>query len=439
MISALPSETDVITKSIDSPVGAVRCTSYRACALVLVLLGLLSAVLHGQTAQPAPAAEANQNPIHPEVKIPVGPLGYLPPGNLPAFYYYAMVELHFIDADHLMFAFNTPGLLKRDDNCPDSDVQRMVHAVVFQLPSGQVLKQADWKLYDFMDFLWGLGDGTLLLRRCNRFESIGADLDPQVLIQGIGIVEDVSFSPDHSMVVVQEKVKPSAEDKDSGGVPSVLAQATEAQRTNVSFIQLHPLHMIGRAEIPVPSAIPAIANGLFEVLTAPHDQWVVNLQVFHGAERQIAAIHSLCPPAVQTISDTVFMATTCSKSDQKTSQGYNIQGSLLWQIAFAPDQYYPRLIRIPNGSHFAIESLRLKHPHAALDPLTNEDVAGEDIDIYDTLSGARIATFQTSPAYTGGRNVDFSPDGTRMAVLHDGAIEIYSLSDLAKALPGTTH
>jgi len=437
MTSALPSETDVNTKSIGSPVGAVRIAAYRARVIVLVLMGLLSAALHGQTAQPAAAADANKSQLHPEVKIPVVPLGYLPPGDLPAFYYYALVELRFIDAGHLMFAFNTPGLLKRDDNCPDSDVQRMVHAVVFQLPSGKVLKQTDWELYDFMDFLWGLSDGKLLLRRCNQLDSVGADLDPQLLIQATGKVEDVSFSPDHSMVVVQEKEPPHADDKDNAALPSVLDQETEAQRTNVSFIQLHPLHMIGRAEIPLPSAIPVIANGLFEVLTAPHDQWVVNMQVFRGAERQIAMIHSLCPPAVQAISNTVFMVTTCSKDDQKAFQGYNLQGSLLWKITLAPDQHYPRLIPIPNGTHFIIESLRLKNPHAALDPLTKEDVDGEDIDIYDTLSGVRIATFQTTPAYTGGHNVDFSPDGTRMAVLHDGAIEIYALSDLAKTLQGT--
>jgi hypothetical protein len=71
--------------------------------------------------------------------------------------------------------------------------------------------------------------------------------------------------------------------------------------------------------------------------------------------------------------------------------------------------------------------------------LTKEDVAGEDIDIYDTLTGVRVATFQTTPAYTGGQNVDFSPDGQQMAVLNDGAIEIYSLSDLIKALPEMAH
>jgi hypothetical protein len=439
MISALPSETDVNTKSIGSPVGAVRIAAYRACAIVLVLMGLLSAGLHGQTTQPAAAADKNKNQIHPEVTIRVAPLGYLPPGDLPAFYYHAMVELHFIDADHLMFAFNTQGLLKRDDNCPDSDVQRMVHAVVFQLPSGQVLKQADWELYDFMDFLWRLGDGKLLLRRCNQLESIGADLNPKLLIKATGTVQEVSFSPDHSMVVVQEKVTPNSQDKDSGALPSVLDQETEAQRINVSFIQLHPLRMIGRVEVSLPGPIPVTANGLFEVLTASHDQWVVNMDIFDGTQRQIATLHSLCPPAIRAITNSILMATTCGKGDQKAFQGFDLQGSLLWQISLLPDQYYPRLIPISGGTHFAIESLRLKNPHAALDPLTKEDVDGEDIDIYDTLSGVRIATFQTTPAYTGGHNVDFSPDGTRMAVLHDGAIEIYALSDLAKTLQGAPH
>jgi hypothetical protein len=96
----------------------------------------------------------------------------------------------------------------------------------------------------------------------------------------------------------------------------------------------------------------------------------------------------------------------------------------------------PLLFSIPHGAHFAIESLRLKRPHASLDPLTKDDVVGEDIDIYDTLTGVHTATFQTNPVYTAGRNVDFSPDGTRMAVLHNGVIEIYTLSELAKAPPG---
>ncbi|MHB1938614.1 MAG: hypothetical protein ACYCOR_18835 [Acidobacteriaceae bacterium] len=402
---------------------------------MLLLFALLAAWLRGQPANAPPAATANTDLTRPEVTIPVGPLGYLPPGELPAFYYYALVELHFIDADHLMFAFNVPALLKRDDNCPTSESQRMVRAVVLQLPSGHVLKRVDWELYDFADFLWGLDNGQLLLRRCNQLETVDADLQLRPLIEATGTIEDVGFSPDRSIAVVEEKAAPSAEDKNSGAFPSILAEGTVAQRTNVNFIRLHPPQMIARAEIPVPSEIPVTSTGIFEALTAPRDQWVVNLQVFQGTQQHVGAIHSVCPPAIRPITDNVLLATTCPKGNERVFQGYNLQGSLLWEIPRPPDQYLPELVNIPKGAHFAIESLRLKRPHAALDPLTKDDVVGEDIDIYDTLSGIRIATFQTTPVYTGGRNVDFSPDGSRMAVLRDGAIEIYDLANLEKAQP----
>jgi hypothetical protein len=436
MISALPSETDVNTKSIGSPAGAEHFSLVQACALVLLLMTMMSPRLRAQAAPPSGAGLAA---AHPEVRIPVGPMGYMPPGDLPAFYYYALVELHYIDASHLMFAFNSPGLLKRDNNCPGSDAQRMVRAVVFQLPSGQAIRQADWELYDFMDFLWRLDDGQLLLRRCNQLESVGVDLQPRLLIQATGTIEDVSFSPDRSIAVIQEKGAPPAEEKNNGAVPSILEQGTDAQRTNVDFIQMQPLRIIARSEVPLPSSIPVTASGIIEVLTAPKDQWVLNMQVFHGAEHQIASVHSLCAPAVRAISDSVLLVTTCDKGNQRTFQGFNLQGLLLWQIPLLPTQYYPRIIPIANDAHFAIEFLRLKNSHAAPVPLTREDIDGEDIDIYDTLSGVRIANFETAPAYTGGSNVDFSPDGTRMAVLHDGAIEIYAISDLAKTSLGTPH
>ncbi len=435
MICASPSETDGPVKSIADPSAKVHFLGkYRFAALLLLFS--LAAGLQAQAAHAPPTASANTNPTRPEATIPVGPQGYLPPGDLPAFSYYALVELHFLDADHLMFVFNVPALLKRDDNCPTSESQRMVRALVLQLPSGQVQKRADWELYDFSDFLWKLGDGKLLLRRCNRLESVGADLQPQPLIEGTGTIEDVSFSPDHSIVVVQEKAAPSADDKSSGAFPSILAEGTVAQRTKVDFIRLHPPQMIAHAEIPVPSDIPVTSKGILEVLTAPNNQWVVNMQLFHGTQQQVGTIHSVCVPGIRSITDNVLLATTCPKEDEKVFQGYNIQGALLWEIPRPPDQYLPELIAIPKGAHFAIESLHLKRPRAALDPLTKDDVEGEDIDIYDTLSGVRIATFQTTPVYTGGDNVAFSPDGTRMAVLHDSAIEIYDLANLEKAQQG---
>ncbi len=256
----------------------------------------------------------------------------MPPEELPQFYDYALVELHFLDANHLLFAFNLPSLLKRDNNCPISDSQRLVRAVVLQLPSGHALKQADWELYDFTNYLWGLGDSQLLLRRCTQLNAVGADLELHPLIEASGAIQEISFSPDRSVAVVEEKVASAADAQDSGTVPSILERDTMAPPIRVDFIRMHPLEIIARTRIPLPGAIPITAQGIFEVLDAPHDRWVVNLQEFHGPQRQIATIHSLCTPAIRPITNNLFMAVTCPKADEKVYQGYDLQGLLLWQI-----------------------------------------------------------------------------------------------------------
>lgn len=441
MISALPSEIPTNAKPIAKALAAdcFRPIGWCGAILLFVLLlptAMLGKKMHGQAAASA-SASASASQAHPEIAIPAEPLGYLPPGELPAFYYYALVELHFLDANHLLFVFNIPALLKRDDNCPTSDTQRMVRAVLFQLPSGQVMKQVDWELYDYNDFLWGLGDGHLLLLRCTQLELLGADLQPHPFVKASGTVEDVGFSPDRSLMVVEEKVMPGKGAQASPTVPSILAQDVQEPRTLVTFISIHPLQAIAHAVIPQPGDIPLTEDGVFETLTAPHDRWVVNSRPFQGPPEQVATIHSLCPPDIQPITKNVWMATVCPKADERVYRGYDMKGALLWQIPLRENQLHPHLILVPKGAHFAIESLHLTHPHAALDPLTKDDIDGEDIDIYDTLTGARIATFHTTPVYTAGRNVDFSPDGTRMAVLCHGAIEIYTLNELRQAQQGT--
>jgi hypothetical protein len=437
MINAFLSETHADTKSIARPAAARRFLPLHWCGAILLLLGFSAATLHAQKVH-APPAVANPGLARPDATIPVGPLGYMPPGEVPSFYYDALVELHFLDANRLLFAFYSPTLLKRDNNCPASDSQRLVRAAVLQLPSGHVLKQADWELYDFMDYLWNLGDGRLLLRRCNQLNAVGADLELHPLIQAAGAIQDVDFSPDRSIVVVEEKVAHGTDAQDDGTVPSILERDTLAPQTRVDFIRIHPLQIVARAKIPFPATIPVTAQGILETLTAPHDRWDVNLQPFHGQQRPIATIHSLCEPAIQPMTNNVLVAVTCPKADEKVYRGFDFQGSLLWQIPLRSDQFIPRLIVVPQGAHFAIESLRLKRPHAPLDPLAKDDVVGEDIDIYDTLTGVRVATLQTTPVYTAGNNVDFSPDGARMAVLHNGAIEIYTVNELAKAYQGAS-
>ena len=358
------------------------------------------------------------NPIPPAIGIPVGGLGYEPPGDLPAFYFHAMVSVDFIDENRLLFTFEKKGLLTRGKPCPSGKIQRMVHAVVLDLPSGKVETQADWNLYDFDDYLWNLGNGQFLLRQCSDFSLLSADLKLHPFMSASGEIEDVSFSPDRSIVAVEENTAkhPLADNE-----------------TEVQFVRVHPLGMIARARLPVPGEIPLTGQGILEALSGPHDRWTIDLQTFPGTPHDIVTLQSVCMPRLTALADSMFAVEICANRDRQNFQAYNLAGKLLWKIPIPRNHYDPRFLLSSDGAHFAIESLRATKPLAALDPITRKVVDAEIIDIYDAATGTLIGTLRTMPVYTAGKNADFSPDGSRIAVLHNGAIEICDLRSLAKS------
>ncbi len=400
-----------------------------------LLLAASAAWASAGLAQKAAVTAAMQSGPRPEVSMPVDGLGYTPPGDLPEFYYYALVSLHYIDNTHLLFTFNTKGLLRRDDACPGADVQRRVRATVLDLPSGKVEKQADWQLYDFSDYLWGIGNGQFLLRRCQHFDLVDATLQLHRLINTGGAIEGIGLSPDRDMVVVQEEGKLAAKGAAAPQMLSSQLGQPPPSVVNVDFISLHPLALVSRAQIPVAGTIPIVSSGILEALDGTNGKWLLDIQPYGGqvgTQRQITMLHSACAPSITAVSNDVFVAMACPKSDSMEYEGYNLEGGRMWQIPLSPDRWMPRFLLSRDGSHFAIESIRLKHPHIALDPLKKDDVYGQDIDIYDTHNGILVGSFETTPVFTAGKNADFSPDGLHLAILHNGAIEIYSLNELAR-------
>ncbi len=403
--------------------GRSRCIQRGLGLLLAICLTFHPARMQALRPHPSPPRSYD---IQLPVRIPVAPLGFLPPGELPEFSYYSLVNLRFIDANHLLFVFNTTGLLHRDDDCSKTDSERLVRAVVLEIPSGRVERQTEWKLYDFSDFLWPLRDGRFLLRRCSQLEQVDASLVPRPFINFAGTLETIIFSPDRSVVLLEEKPEPSPPKPQ----PAPAADAPP-QMLKFDFIRVDPVGVVARSQAQVPLSIPVLAQGFLETLGAPHDRWDVKLRSFDGSQRQVAEIHSTCAPRLTTLANTVFVADMCLNYKQIAYQAFDLQGALLWQMPVAPDLYSPRFLLTQDGAHFAMESLHATRPLTSLDSLDNQSIDAQIVDIFDTLSGALIASIPASPIYTAGTNVDFSPDGTRVAVLQDGAIVIYTLNQLA--------
>lgn len=396
-------------------------------AILMVLLTVPLSNLKAQRFFKHASAAKSSHP-QPEARIPVAALGYMPPGMLPAFEYHALVGLYFIDANRLLFTFNAKGLLRRDDKCFTSSSQRILRAVVLDIPSGKVEKQADWELYDFADYLWNLGNGKFLLRRCSELYLVDSSLALHPIIEPSGSIAAVGFSPDRSVIVVEQASQQAAPPPDSAHP----FEHPPAHKVDVEFIRMQPLAVIARAQIPVPAAMPIVNEGILEALISPHKRWTIDMQSFHGAARKIVTMRSTCMPRLTALTDAVVVAGICSGPDHARFQAFDMSGTLLWQIHPDWDRHLPRFLLTRNGAHFAIESLHANRPLAPLDPLSSKVIDANVIDVYDTQTGTRIGSLLTTPVYTAGKNADFSPDGTRMAVLRNGAIEIYTLDEIAK-------
>ena len=61
----------------------------------------------------------------------------------------------------------------------------------------------------------------------------------------------------------------------------------------------------------------------------------------------------------------------------------------------------------------------------------DEDVREQVVQVFDSATGALLLTTNASPILCAGENFALSDDGEHLAVLREGAIEIYKVPPLA--------
>ena len=102
-------------------------------------------------------------------------------------------------------------------------------------------------------------------------------------------------------------------------------------------------------------------------------------------------------------------------------------GRRLWQDDNAAVPIWPLLVRSPDGSRLARESLAVTHPVNASSPLDSDDIKGQLVEVFDAATGQVALTATASPVLDAGGNVAISPSGRRVAVISDGAIQVFEL------------
>lgn len=396
--------------------------------LLLLLSGPANAVLR---AAPQPPKAV------PAYRIPLAPLGYRPVRSVMLLQNSIVPNtLDFVDADHVLVTFGVHKLVPRDSGDAEGDRDRFIKAVLLHLPDGAVVREAEWRMHDTGRYLWPLSHGRFLLRIRNELFWVDpqrphATMHRHTLLKPDAEVVAIQVSPDGATLLVQTQPKRQIGDDptvpDTRRVTATLYRITEDE---------HPeAKQFYRTETEQPFALSFTSRGFLKTVQEDRQHWGFDFVPFIGNKIELAGLTSLCRPEAHFVSEATFIATGCQGSYEKTDRrllsGFDLLAQANWVFTTDDPPLWAAISAVSGDSgRFAFRNTQ--------DPLSSSNDEDERSDrhrqwvrVYEFQSGKELLRVVLTPAQRGGINFDLSPDGLKLALLQDDALEVYTLPPLS--------
>ena len=378
--------------------------------------------------------------LTPTFTIAVAPLGFSVPGEYYLLRRESLVSLDFLDEDRILFTFRSPALMQRDaDNLQDNRKQQ-IQAVVLSLPSGKVEARASWNVPDRSRYLWMLNDGHFLLREADGLSEGDAKLQTKPFMHVPGRLLWIAMDPGQH-VLITNSLEPASASRNPGersalvtGPPTATADGQKSSDQKVLVARTEKLdsgEVVHESRVPWTNQTtdwPVNSEGYLENSRDKGDEWLLTLNSFSGGDRLLARIESTCPPETNFVSGSVILMATCNPNSGWNLAAMLTRGGSLWDSRTAMNAMMPLLAIAPNGTRVARETLLLKRSADKYKRMVGvRDLQGQVVKVFDTANGKMALESPLKPIFDAGGNVALSPSGRRVAILNEGAIQVFQL------------
>jgi hypothetical protein len=364
----------------------------------------------------------------------------------------SMLTIHLLDDSHLLVTFSKRGLLPRIEGDPQDDDDRVVVGEVLELPTGKVLAQTEWRMHDHSRYLWNLGQGRFLLRIGNGLSTFAplaklGEKDPFARTSfpwRHGRASAIFVSEDGGMVTLLAQVaapnaRPQIDVGDTVEVHQDLTTIMEFYRLKGEGSEASPLVVTqaGSVRSPMPFYLPLDSRGYLWPVEVGNNMWSVTFDDMQGKTAPMGQLQSSCTPRLEMVSHSEYLALTCRGADDRVRMAsYGLDAQETWQEDFG-DFGPPVFQAAPAAGRFAmsrkVEAVVMPQalggpPTMNADPASTSD--RQEIRVYQTASGNLLLKTDASPAIKTAENFSLSEDGTELAVVREGAIEVFKLPGL---------
>ena len=393
----------------------------RLSMLLLVLASCVALV------QAANASETSSRSPEPTTEIDLQPLGYAGLSAAARQSGGSNLSLDFLDSQHVLLTFNPKKLFKRLLDCPPTHADRQVHALVMEVPSGKIVKEADWYLHDLRRYVWPLGDGRVLLRKLNQLYEVNANLEERQIFQSEKDLLWISVTPDGKQIIVETSAGASTA-PDTSKPMDRKNPKTNKKRVRVSFLDARTLTVQRTIEVRGTIKLEGTSSGVADV-RKQGSNWLVEF-----GNTYVARVKSRAAPAILYTSPNTILIGRCAVS----REGYNVSaftltGAFLWRQRWDTCRYSPVIRHSEVGSRFAAATLTIRRPDAtgAIGSETSQQEGLEQhIEVLDTVTGNSRLQITTNPAMLDGQNYSLSADGSLLAVVAGTVLDVYELPEM---------
>lgn len=338
----------------------------------------------------------------------------------------------YVDEKHLLVTFPVKELLPRVVDDPEDDQDRMVKALLIELPSGQVVAETKWRLHDGWRYLWRLGRGQFLLRvrgRLSVFDPMaglkaGKPFEDKELYIAEGVFKGINVSPDGTFLQIEMQEaagEPKGELKQRAKSKTVFLEQVESSGQVVYAVR-------GDANFAGAASVPMLASGLLDVMREDSQHWGFEWKPYGSRKAvDLAGLETSCAPLSAFVSNFEFIGVGCRGEATHSELGaFDLAGKALWVMVLAGESNSPSLRSAPRGGRFAYGRLLTTMGSG---PMSNtpDTVLGQELQVFQTSSGRPLAKIVVIPPHQAGLNFDLSPDGMRLAVAQGKSIEIFNL------------
>ena len=379
----------------------------------------------------------------------------------------------FVGDRHLLVTYAVRRLMKRIPDDPPEDEDHTIAALLIDLDTGKIVARNEWRLHDYQRYLWPLGHGRFLFRQRNRFSTLaplanlksGQPFQESEFLNFDRRVVAVLLSPEADFITVEtgpplepapkpKKRSPMADFNAAVAPPSNATPGPEPDaepdtpllhrpsgpQIQLIFVRLgYPSNdadpvvprLAGRALSDHPVAIPLNANGYISTVREDKKNgWGMDYNTYTGKVYQLPMYDSTCQPSATMVSRGELLAFGCRGNDnQRYFAAFNLLGEEMWVKGLYDPAPMPVLGYAPGTGRFATNRLIVStaNPDENLAQLAHDHPSSQIVDVYQINSGRQLLHVSCTPVETASENFSLSPDGMGLAVVNNGAIEVYEL------------